>query len=278
VAPSGAGALTAKISGQETSALTTVVVSPNPASPTPVESQFHHGLSVPPFVTLHDRFTIDGGGFNGRAEKNHVWLADQPCLILASSPLSLVVLPGQHIPIGKVALRVNADGHDLGSFPVAAVLLEFTGPSQTPNAGTQSKLILHARGTSEPLEVEVHNGSPEIVQLLHGNTQRLRTSGGEENTVAVDLKLLAAGNYVVTARLVSAEPESPEMGTVRQKLIEARKVAPGTWDSRIDRVIARIDQPQQDVAQIRLELKQMLDDKPTGQLASLLDTAWRLLN
>jgi hypothetical protein len=94
------------------------------------------------------------------------------------------------------------------------------------------------------------------------------------------LKLLAAGNYIVTARLVSTEPDSPEMGTVRQrqKLIEARKVAPEKWDSRIDRVIARIDQPQQDVAQIRLELKQMLDDKPTGQLASLLDTAWRLLN
>jgi hypothetical protein len=55
-------------------------------------------------------------------------------------------------------------------------------------------------------------------------------------------------------------------------------VASGNWNSRIDRVIARMDRSQQDVAQIRPELKQILDDKPSGQLASLLDPAWRMLN
>jgi hypothetical protein len=214
VAPPEAGALTAKIDGQETTALTTVVVSPNSTRPTPVEgsvNQSHSSLSVPHFLTLHDRFTIEGEVFNGRADVNHVWLADQPCVILASSPLSLVVLPGLHIPIGTVALRVNADGRDIEPFQVAAVLLEFIGPAQVPNAGTQSKLILHVRGTTERLEVEVRNGSPEIIQFIHGNVQRLRTSGGGQNTVPVDLKLLAAGNYIVTARLISVESESPEM-------------------------------------------------------------------
>jgi hypothetical protein len=274
VAPPEAGALTAKISGQETSALTTVVVSPNSTWPAPVEgslNQFHSKLSVPHFLTLHDRFMIEGEGFSGRADANRVWLADQACLIVASSPLSLIVLPGLHIPIGKVALRVSTDGHDLGSFPVAAVVLEFTGPAQAPNAGTQSQLILHVRGTAERLEVEVRNGSPEIIQLIHGNVQRLRTSGGEQNIASVDLRLLAAGNYVVTARLISAESESSEMGAVRQELLDALKVAPGNWNSRID-------QPLRDVAEIRAEPKQIVGDKPTGQLASLLDSGWRTLN
>jgi hypothetical protein len=281
VAPSEAGALTAKIYGQETTALTTVVASPNSTWPSPAEgslNQFHSALSVPRFLTLHDRFTLDGGGFNGRADANHVWLADQACLILASSPLSLVVLPGLHIPIGAVALRVQADGHDLGSFPVAAVVLEFTGPAEAPNAGAQSKLLLHVRGAAERLEVEIRNGSPEVIQLIHGNVQRLRTSGGEQNIAPVDMKLLAAGNYIVTARLVSTGSESPDLGAVRQKLIEARKVASGDWNSSVDRVIARIDRQPEDVAQIRAELKQILDDKPTGQLALLLDSAWRMLN
>ena len=218
VAPLEPGALTAKISGQETTALATVVVSPSSTWPRPADesvNQARSTVSFPHALTLHDRFTVDGEGFNGRADANRVWLADRPCLIVASSPLSLVVLPGLRIPIGTVAMRINADGHDVGSFPVAAVVLEFIGPAQAPNAGTQSKLILRARGTSERLEVEIRNASPEIVQLIHGNVQRLRTSGGNQNIAPVDLKLLAAGNYVVTARLVSAESESPDIGTVR---------------------------------------------------------------
>lgn len=281
VAPPEAGALTAKVSGQETTALTTVVVSPNSTLPAPVVgslNQSHSALSIPHFLTLHDRFTIDGVGFDGRADANHVWLADHPCLIVASSPLSLVVLPGLHIRIGTLAMRVSVDGRDLGSFQVAAVQLEFVDPTKVPNAGTQSQLVLRAHGTTERLEVEVRNGSPDIVQFVHGNVQRLRTSGGEQNMVPVDLRLLAAGNYVVTAKLVSADSESPDMGAIRQKLLEASTVATGNWNLRIDRVIERIDRPPQDVAQIRAELKLILDDKPSGQLASLLDSAWRMLN
>jgi len=87
-----------------------------------------------------------------------------------------------------------------------------------------------------------------------------------------------AGNYSVTARLISSESETPDMEAVRQKLFEARKVASGDWNSRIDSVIARIHQPPLDVARIRADVKQMLDDKPTGQLANFLDAAWRMLN
>jgi hypothetical protein len=218
VAPSDAGALTARISGQETTAVTDVVVSPDSAPPASVEGSpgvVRSELSFPRFLTLHDRFTIDGKGFNGRADSNRVRLADQACLIVAASPVSLVVLPGLHIPIGMIALHVNGDGHDLGAFPVTAVLLEFIGPNQAPNAGAQSKLTLRVRGTNERLEVEVRNGSPEIIQFIHGNVQRLRTSGGEQNIAQVDMKLLAAGNYVVTARLIYAGPVSPDMGAIR---------------------------------------------------------------
>jgi hypothetical protein len=218
VAPSDPGALTAKISGQETNTLTEVVASPDADPSAPVEGSLgpvRPGFSFPRFLTLHDRFTIDGKGFSGRADSNRVQLADQACLIVAASPVSLVVLPGLHVPIGTIALHVNADGRDLGAFPVTAVLLEFIGPSQAPNAGTQSKLTLRVRGTTERLEVEVRNGSPEIIQFLHGNVQRLRTSGGDQNVAPVDMKLLAPGNYVVTARLISAGPEAPDTGDVR---------------------------------------------------------------
>jgi len=206
VASSDAGPMTAKILGQQTKALSTVVprsVSEAPASGDSTETQlnqFH--IAYPKFITLHDRFTIDGAGFNGRAASNHVYLSDQPCLILAASPVSLVVLPGLHIPIGPIAMRINSGRTELGPLPVSAVLLEFTGPAESVNAGSETKLVLRARGTTEPLAIEVRNGSPAVMQLAHGNVQRVQTSGGEQNIAELNMKLLAAGDYIVTARLV----------------------------------------------------------------------------
>lgn len=283
VAPSETGALTAKIFGQETTAVSTVVAPPSSAAPGPTSTdlaqltQSHSTFSVPRFLTLHDRFTIEGGGFSGRADANHVFLADQPCLVVASSPLSLVVLPGLHVPIGPIALRVSAGGRDLGPFPVAAVQLEFTGPAGGLTVGNQSKLVLHVRGATERLAVDVRNGSPEIIQFVHGNVQRLETSGGEQNIASVDLKLLAAGNYIVTARLIPTESGLPDLGAVRQKLLEARTASFGTWTARIDQVIAEMDRTPEDAARVRADLKRILDDRPIGQLASLLDSAWQEL-
>jgi len=50
------------------------------------------------------------------------------------------------------------------------------------------------------------------------------------------------------------------------------------WTARVDHIIARIDESPHEVAQIRSDLKEILDDKPTGQFASLLDSAWQELN
>jgi hypothetical protein len=209
MAPSEAGAITAKLSGQETKTVSMVVPAPTspPEDPTDAEvmqqlNQHHYEISYPKFLTLHDRFAIEGAGFNGRADGNRVLLEGQPCLVMASSPVSLVVLPGLHVPIGPIGLKITVGGNDVGPLPVSVVSLEFSGPSETPNAGSQSSLVLRARGTTEPLSVEVRNGSPGVIQFPHGTVQRLTTSGGEENTARVELKFLTAGNYTVTARLL----------------------------------------------------------------------------
>jgi hypothetical protein len=97
-------------------------------------------------------------------------------------------------------------GVDAGQFPASAVLLEFSGPTEAVNAGSSGKLIVHARGTTEPLLLEVRNGSPRVIQLSMGNVQRLKTSGGEENSAAVDVKFETGGKYSVSARLLSAIP------------------------------------------------------------------------
>jgi hypothetical protein len=215
VAPREVGKLVAKIVGQEITA-SSAVTAPADAAIKSSDGGSADGVRVvsyPRALTIHDRFTLEGLGFSGVADSNHVYLLDQTCLVVASSPVALVVLPGPHIPIGAISLRVGVAGHDTGQLPVSAVLLEFSGPTEAPDAGTQGEIILTVHGATERLAVEVRNGSPEIIQFPHGNVQRLTTSGGEQNIAPVELKFLASGNYTITARLIPNDFGSSPSGT-----------------------------------------------------------------
>lgn len=279
-APDRIGVLVAKTAGQQIIA-SSIVVAVEDSSRHAAPGGSQGGVNVasyPHVLAVHDRFTLEGSGFRGAADLNHVYLADDPCLVLAASPVSLVGLPGPRVPVGDVKLHVMVGGIDAGQFPVSAVLLDFTGPAEAVNAGSTGKLILHAHGTTEPLLVEVRNGSPGVIQLSKGNVQRVKTSGGEQNITPVEVQFVTGGNYLVSARLISADASLPDLESARKRLTEARKIASGGWSARIDRVLLKIDQAPPDLPQIRAELKSMLDDKPAAPLASLLDSARRELN
>jgi len=280
-APNVSGTLDAKIPGRAVSSSAPVapmeVPAPQPASesetPRPIVNSYPHVLAV------RDRFTIEGTGFRGEADADRVFLGDQLCLVLAASPNSLVVLPAPRVPIGDVTLRIVVDGRNAGQFTVAAVLLEFSGPAEPPNAGATGKLVLRAHGTAERLNVDIRNTSPGVIQLLKGNPQRVTTSGGEENTAPVEVKFLSGGDYMVVARLISAEAEQlqPDIGSARQRLLEARGLASGVWSVRIDRLLLMIDSEPLDLAKLRAGLKSLLDDKPAASVAVLLNSAWQEL-
>ena len=179
-------------------------------------------ISYPRILATHDRFTLTGAGFRGDADWNHVSLNGDPCLVLAASPATLVVLPGAKVPVGDATLRVEVGG-GAAQFPVSVVLLEFSGPAEAVSAGASGQLVLRARGTTEPLAVEVRNASPDVIQLTKGNLQRVKTSGGEDNTVPVDVKFVTAGNYVVSARLVSSGSRPADSDSAKKHLAQLKE-------------------------------------------------------
>ena len=200
------GTMTAKISGRAIFAASTVLVSQNPSGPPASSDPPEVGkvTSYPHVLSLRDRFTLAGSGFRGAADSNRVTLNGDPCLVLASSPISIVALPGPRVPVGDVKLAVSVAGVDAGQFPVSAVILEFSGPAEAANAGSTGNLIVRALGSTAPLVLEVRNGSPSVVQLEKGNVQRLKTSGGDENIATLEVKFVTGGNFSVSARLLSA--------------------------------------------------------------------------
>jgi hypothetical protein len=281
-APDGPGKLRAVSSGGSVAASAEVLPIDEAEAAMPAAADRARPLlgvvSYPPVLATRDRFTLEGEGFRGEADLNHVSLNGDPCLILAASLAALVVLPGERAPVGDATLHVTVAGVDAGQFPVSVVALEFSGPTEGVSAGSAGQLVLHARGSKQPLVLEVRNASPAVIELTKGNVQRLKTSGGEENAVPVDVKFVTAGNYIVSARLVASSVTSPDLQSARKRLAEAKKIAPGDWSARIDQVLSTMDRAPHDLPQIRAELRAMLDDKPAPPLASLLDSAWRGLN
>lgn len=211
-APDALGTLTATIPGKKISASTPVIASVD-SGPQSASEGSAGGVTVtsyPQVVALHDRFSLQGSGFRGAADSNRVYLNGDSCLVVASSPVALVVLPGPRVPVGDVTLHLTVAGIDAGRFPISSVLLEFSGPSEAVNAGSAGELVLRAIGTSEPLLLEVRNGSPGVIQLSNGNVQRLKTSGGDRNIAPIEVKFVTDGNYSISARLISADRRQTE--------------------------------------------------------------------
>jgi hypothetical protein len=269
VAPAEAGVLLVRLTGRAASASTTVIAPPTDLS---------NDLEVreyPRVVALSDRLSIDGLGFRGDADENRILLGDQPALVLAASPVSLVALPGPRSMEGATQLVVEVKGRSPGPVPVTLVVLRVIAPDTALKQGDKGTLGVRAFGSDQRLVVEVRNQTPEIIELPRGAVQRITTSGGRVNKADVEIVGLKKGDFSVSVRLVPGVYGLPDMETVRQKLLAARSLATSDWQERLDRVIRRIERDPQDVTRIRDDLEKMLAEKPPAELGRAIEAAWR---
>jgi hypothetical protein len=61
-------------------------------------------------------------------------------------------------------------------------------------------------GSRRPIEIRVHNGSPEVVELAGGVDQVVRTSGGRANEIRLEMTSLRPGQAALKARPYSRDP------------------------------------------------------------------------
>ena len=67
-------------------------------SPTEASSDTLQVTAAPRVASLADRFELAGRAFCADADANNVTIGGMPALVLASSPMSLVVLPPGNLP------------------------------------------------------------------------------------------------------------------------------------------------------------------------------------
>lgn len=196
VAPLNIGVLFASIEGRP-DRVKTVIFSPAEATSTSVEIS-----SAPRVASLMDRFELLGRGFCGEADANQVTVAGQPAMVLAASPVSLLVLPPLDLASGPASVEISCAKRQAPPLTMTLVALELEADSSPLKAGEHRMLTVHVGGTAAKIALEARNLSPDIAELAGGNPVRVSSSGGAQNLAHFDLTGKKNGSFLISIRLV----------------------------------------------------------------------------
>ena len=196
VAPLNPGVIYGSIEGRP-GHVSTVILTPAEASSPAMEIS-----SAPRVASLTDRFELFGKGFCGDADANQVTIADRGGLVLASSPVSLVVLPPMELEPGPAKVKVSCAKRDSPEFTVLFVGLNLQADSSPLKRGEHRMLTVRVSGTTEKISLEARNLAPDVAELVGGNPVRRFSSGEEENTAQFEVIGRKNGTFLISIRLV----------------------------------------------------------------------------
>src|SRR5215831_17662941 len=196
VAALNPGVIFGSIEGRPGRVATVILTSAEASSPTMEIS------SAPRVVSLTDRFELLGKGFCGDADANHIKIADRDAPVLASSPLSLTILPPMELPPGPAQVQVSCANRDASEFTVLFVELALQADASPLKRGEHRTLTVRVSGTTERISLEARNLAPDVAELVGGNPVRRLSGGEEENTAKFEIIGRKNGAFLISVRLV----------------------------------------------------------------------------
>ncbi|HEX8836503.1 MAG TPA: hypothetical protein VF748_06185 [Candidatus Acidoferrum sp.] len=196
VAPLNPGVIYGSIEGRPGRVSTVILAPAEASSPT-------MGISSAPRVaSLTDRFELFGKGFCGDADANQVTIGDRGALVLASSPVSLVVLPPMELPPGPAPVQVSCAKREAPEFTVLFVELGLQADSSPLKRGEHRTLTVRVSGTTERVSLEARNLASDVAELVGGNPVRHFSSGEDENSAKFEVIGRKNGAFLISIRLV----------------------------------------------------------------------------
>ena len=228
--------------------------------------------TVPPVISVRDRFWVCTAGLRGDADANSVRINGEPALVIAASPECLVALPGSKAAAGPATVSIEAPGVEAAA-KTTLVALQFDAPQPALLPGKKSRLEVRVRGSEQKLGLVVDNVTPGVLKFVRGDSQEVMTRGGQQNGAPFDVQVIRAGDYSFRARLIPA----PDMAVARRYLLAAGPLAPE--DSRGDVVgyAKRIARHPRDLPLVRAQVGDLLMQTIGGDFRTLLNAAWEAL-
>jgi hypothetical protein len=160
-------------------------------------------LGAPRIASISDRFDVTGHGFCGDADTNSVAIDGQKALVLASSPMSLVVLPPPDGNPGEANIKISCAKHDALLFPMTFVELTLEADTSPLTHGAHRALRVKVSGSTAKLLLEARNLAPDIAELVGGNPAKRASSGGPDNVADFEVIGRKKGSFLISIRLLS---------------------------------------------------------------------------
>src|SRR5262249_13883068 len=151
VAPLNPGVIFGSIVGRPGRVASAVLSAAEAASPS------MEITSAPRVASLVDRFELLGHGFCGDADGNQVTVGGQKAIVLASSPVSLVVLPPMDLGPGPTTVEISCAKRQTPPLAITLVSLELEADSSPLKAGERRALTVRVRGTASRISLEARN-------------------------------------------------------------------------------------------------------------------------
>jgi hypothetical protein len=255
-APNSGDYLLAKASGASAAAL----IDPAAGASEP------NSVTLPPVVSVRDRFWICGAGLSGDADANSVRMDGKAAVVLASSPVCVVVLAEPNARTGPASISVQAPGVRW-SAATTIVSLEFEAPNPALQPGQKGKVNVRVDGSSEKLSLAVEDRNPGVLRFTGGDAQRLITCGGAENFAEIAVQAVASGDYSFGARLMP----SPDVPTALRYLMAAESLAPKDSRGKISALTSRLTHKPRDAEKVEAALEQIANRTMAGDFRTLLD-------
>jgi hypothetical protein len=197
VAPLTTGVIFGSIDGRA-GRVTSTVLSATPTTGAEIEI-----LGAPRIASIVDRFDVTGHGFCGDADANSVAIDGQKALVLASSPMSLVILPPADANPGEANIKISCAKHDALLFPMTFVALALEADTSPLAHGAHRALRVRVSGSSAKLVLEARNLAPDIAELVGGNPAKQASSGGPDNLADFEVIGRKKGSFLISIRLLS---------------------------------------------------------------------------
>jgi hypothetical protein len=197
VAPLTTGTLFGSIDGRAGRVTSTVL---NATQTTGPEIKI---LSSPHIASISDRFDVMGHGFCGDADANSVAVDGQKALVLASSPMSLVILPPLDANPGEANVKISCAKHEALLFPMTFVELALEADTSPLAHGAHRAMRVRVSGSTAKVLLEARNLAPDIAELVGGNPAKQTTTGGGENIADFEVIGKKKGSFLISIRLLS---------------------------------------------------------------------------
>lgn len=176
------------------------------------ERQPPHIESVSSLTQAGGILTIGGHNFNGVWRENSVLIDDtSPAVLKACSPVQLKLVVPKEIGPGKHTITVSCRDQKSNPAPFETFAIQVTSDVKTRGASNRLKVCVV--GTERRVPIHVVNETPDKAFIAKGNDQRLTSSGGERNSIVLNLKRLKRGLLRIDAKLDEqrAQFEMPEV-------------------------------------------------------------------